>query len=169
MSIGGSRSKAMPGGTQRRGPANCTGDARSLQIGSRRMLRPASCNRKLLCPIQVSVTVSGAALGAMKFDLPSGKDDGSGSGRRGFCRRSTRVHLRKSRNPWSWDEGHGFRNPPPGTWCEPRSASDAGGIGDPVIAIANDTPWTPLSGSARAGCSEIFFEMREGFHADECR
>ena len=117
-STGGSRSNSTPGGTHRFGPTNWTGDARVLQTGSMRMFTPASCRRKLVCPTQVMVKSFGAARGTMKLGSSRGKDSGSGSGRRGFRRRSTSDHLRKSRNPCCRASGHGFRNPPSGRWWE---------------------------------------------------
>ena len=65
QSIGGNRSNSTPGGTQRRGPANCSGEARSLQMGSIRMLRPAIWTRKLVCPTHVRVSMSGFSAGTM--------------------------------------------------------------------------------------------------------
>src|SRR5690242_20941734 len=96
----------------------------------------------------------------MKLAVPRGNDEGSGSGRRGFRRRSTRVHLRKSRNPCSWDAGQGFRNPPPGTWWVAWETDEVGEVDDAVIATANDTASTSCSVSAQARSEEHTSELQ---------
>lgn len=74
----------------------------------------------------------------MNCGVANTKTEGSGSGGRGLRRRSTRVHLRKSRKPWSCDAGHGFRNPPPGRWC----AGEVGDVDEAVTGTASDTDWS---------------------------
>jgi len=147
--MGGSRSNSIPGGTHRRGPANCTGEARSLQIGSRRTLSPAICIRKLVWPIQVSVNCSGSARGVRYDGSARVKTPGSGSVLRGLRRRSTTVHLRKSRNPCIAADGHGFLNPPSGRWW----------LGMDISGF-----WT----SAQFRLGEIFLEMLSRLHAHKC-
>jgi len=54
-SMRGSSAISIGSGTMRRGPANCTGEARSENCGSARMLTPPSWTRNAECPIQVTV------------------------------------------------------------------------------------------------------------------
>src|SRR5213592_3141574 len=85
-SSGGKSSKAIPGGTQRRGPANCAGEARSLQIGSVNTFTPSSWINRLECPTQVTVRFEAAARGDTNLGWTRAKIDASGSsGRGGRC------------------------------------------------------------------------------------
>src|ERR1700689_5569057 len=70
--MGGSLANGIAGGTQRRGPSLWNGDARSLQTGSARMLRPAIWIRKLECPAQVMTTSDTGARGVGKLGVASG-------------------------------------------------------------------------------------------------
>ena len=55
------KGSATPGGCARRGPMNCTGDARSLNTGSVSTLSRPACTSIVAWPIQV---MAGAACGA---------------------------------------------------------------------------------------------------------
>jgi len=63
VSIGGKASKAMPGSLTRFGPAKLTGEARSDQIGSTRMLVPAVWISQLAWPTKEKRIVSPAIRG----------------------------------------------------------------------------------------------------------
>src|ERR1700685_1833451 len=63
----------MAGGTQRGGPSHWNGDARSLQTGSARMLRPPIWMRKLEWPIHVTMRSVAGARGGGDVFLASGK------------------------------------------------------------------------------------------------
>src|SRR2546423_3021797 len=89
----------MPGGTQRLGPANDTGEARSLHIGSVRMFSPASCTRRVECPTHVSVSCDAGARGLIKEGDTRRNTEGSGSMGRGRVVRCTSIHLSRPPNP----------------------------------------------------------------------
>ena len=48
---------------RRRGPIHCTGNARSLNMGSVMMFSPPTWSSTVECPIQVAVKSSGPARG----------------------------------------------------------------------------------------------------------
>src|SRR5207245_10148480 len=104
----------IPGATQRRGPAHETGDARSLQIGSVRRLRPLSWMSRLACPAHVTVSCDSGARGGTKSGGTRVNTDGSGSFGRGRVVRCTSIHFRRLPKPGTAWSTHGLRNPPPG-------------------------------------------------------
>src|SRR4029079_9819754 len=106
-SSGGRSSKAMPGRTQRRGPAKRTGEARSLHIGSVSTLSGPNCSSVLACPTHVTVRMPSLARGARKAGDATGKLEGDGSaGRRVRARRP--IHFSTEPRPATVLPGHGF-------------------------------------------------------------
>src|ERR1044072_4431145 len=71
------------------------------------------------------------------------------------------------RKPCSCEERHGFRNPPPGAWCE-GAGGDLAEFEGAVISTANDTASTICSASADARPGEVFFDVCRHLHSDKC-
>src|SRR6266702_8030418 len=134
-SSGGKSSKAIPGATQRRGPANCAGEARSLQIGSVNTFTPSSWINRLECPTQVTVRFEAAARGDTNLGWTRAKIDASGSFGRGRVVRCTSIHFSRLPNPGTASATHGLRNPPPGRGCDGSRSRLTAGQYSPTMSL----------------------------------
>src|SRR5918996_5252717 len=153
----GSVSNGMPGGTIRRGPSHCTGNARALHIGSVSRLNPPIWIRNVACPTHVRVSVSRPARGAGNAGARRGNADGWGAGGRRLASRSTSIQ--RSRPPsraGPAPSSHGLRKPPPGRWC--------GGRGR--VTGLKETPPRPKRNGTRRRAGGVVLGRRSDISAE---
>src|SRR6185437_10634479 len=128
----------MAGGTIRRGPTACSGDARLLQIGSVRMLSPPIWTSTVECPTHVAVRTPVSARGDAKLGVALGSAPAGGG-------------------------GPGVPEAPVG--CTMIHAVRYTVHACPVTPVSLRLPATAARGFSR---SQIFVEMLRASHADEC-
>lgn len=158
-SIGGRSSNRIAGGTSRRGPANETGDARSDQTGSVRMLSPRHWSRKELWPTHVTARRSTRCSGGCAEGRIIGRDSASGATNVSSEDRVS-IHLMSPPTPCGAEPGQGFRNP--SSW---RCESDNGSTWSRSRLRLSHT--SCLNDSA--ACDEVLAEVIQRLHSNERR
>src|SRR5579859_8265817 len=114
----------------RRGPAHCTGDARSLNTGSVITFRPPTWSSTVECPSHVAVNSSAAARGYTTAGVAVGNEPGDGVGARFWPRRCS-AQRRTLPSECGSLLGHGFWNrlrTPVSCRGGPRDASARDGL-----------------------------------------